>query len=104
MNESIQPTEGEWKYYDWGVDDNGERDSYIVSERGYAVVRCPRYQTREQWQADAKLIVQSKRMASLLNDILDCHSYGEIHLTPKLLERLETTLRNAGMLESKHVE
>jgi len=75
MNEAaLEPTEGEWKYYDCGLDENGERDAFIVSERGYSVARCPRYQTKEQWEADAKLIVQSKKMASLLNTIAHYHA------------------------------
>lgn len=102
MNEpALQPTEGEWNFYDCGVDDKGERDAGIVSTRGYAVVRCPRYQTREQWKADAKLIIQSKNMASLLLECVQGDYYVNIEQVRERLLKMKTVLKEAGVYEGE---
>ena len=48
------------KWY-WRTDDDGKPDCGILYERfpghAYAVARCPQYQTKEQWELDARRLV-----------------------------------------------
>lgn len=49
---------GPWLWY-WQLGDDGLPDCGIYYERGghaYAIARCPRYQLKDQWKADARLI------------------------------------------------
>ncbi len=56
-----------WTYY-WHVADNGETDCGVVNHRGYSVCRAPRYQKKDQWEADARLIVKAPEMYELLKE------------------------------------
>ena len=45
------PLWGKWEWY-WKENEAGEADCGILTESGggaYAIVRCPRYFTQEQW-------------------------------------------------------
>lgn len=48
-----------WKWY-WRTDENGHTDCGVFYEKregqAYSICRAPRYQTKEQWEADARLI------------------------------------------------
>lgn len=48
-----------WTWH-WREGDNGEADCGILHEErpgmAYSVCRCPRYVTKEQWEANAQLI------------------------------------------------
>jgi len=54
-------TPGKLHWY-WGHH-NGEADCGVFAEerRGHAmaVMRCPRYQTKEQWEADATFMIRA---------------------------------------------
>lgn len=56
-------TPGPWKWY-WKIDPiTKETDCGIFSESrigmAYSVARCPRYQNKERWEEDAKLIAMA---------------------------------------------
>ena len=60
----MEVSPGPWKWY-WRVDEEtGEADCGIYYEKfpghAYSVMRCPRYQSREQWEADAKFVCEMK--------------------------------------------
>lgn len=66
----MQPTEGKWHFF-WRHE-NGEADCGIFAEphpgHAIAVARCPRYEKREQWEANAALICAAPAMLALLKD------------------------------------
>jgi hypothetical protein len=52
---------GEWKW-DWNTNANDEADCGVYTEtiigHAYAIVRCPRYLTKEQWAQVASHICE----------------------------------------------
>lgn len=56
--------QGPWKWY-WRVED-GVPDCGVYSEMrigmAYAVARCPKLQSKEQWEADARLIAAAPEL------------------------------------------
>ncbi len=65
------PTPGPWQWH-WRFEDDIATGS-VFSEQwpgmAYAVAMCPRYQTQELWEADAKLIVAARDMLKALQEI-----------------------------------
>ena len=59
-------TDGKWKPY-WRLNEkDGETDCGIVSDNGWSVCRCPRYQTEQQWKADGALLASAKELYEAL--------------------------------------
>ena len=60
-------TPGPWYWY-WRQSD-GETDCGVYSEKhqghAYSVCRAPRYQTEDQWAADARLIAAAPELLNL---------------------------------------
>lgn len=58
-------TPGPWEYY-WRVDDENHADCGVYALRrpgqAYAVARCPKYQSKIQWNADASLIAAAPEL------------------------------------------
>ena len=66
-------TGGEWAPY-WRLNEAGnEADCGVVSNNGWAVCRCPRYQTREQWEADGSLLASAKELYEALDEAIRSH-------------------------------
>lgn len=65
-------TPGPWAW-DWRLDDNGETQCGVYHEKhpghAVAVARCPRYQTEEQWKADAPLIAAAAALYEALDGL-----------------------------------
>lgn len=76
MTEKITPTP--WQYY-WREDEayEGQADCGIFSEprkgQAYSIARCPRYQTKEKWEADASLICRAVNAHDELVAALKAH-------------------------------
>lgn len=64
----MKHTPGPWKWY-WRKED-GEANCGVFSEKNpgqaYAVARCPRYQKKEQWEVDARLIAAAPDLLAAL--------------------------------------
>ena len=55
-------TPGPWKWH-WRTNENGKPECGIFAEprdgHAYSVARCPQYQSRKKWEADAAFIVKA---------------------------------------------
>lgn len=72
-------TLGPWHWH-WRYEDGVANGSvYAMPREGhaYAVAMCPRYQTREQWEADAALIAAAPEMLAALKAVVEFYSYAE---------------------------
>ena len=69
MGAKLPHEPGPWQWY-WRKGENGEADCGVFHERApgqaWAVCRAPRYQTREQWEADGLLISAAPDLADAL--------------------------------------
>lgn len=71
MADQTGHTPGPWKYY-WREDENykGQADCGVYSEvrkgHAYSVCRAPRHQSKEQWEADARLIAAAPDLLAAL--------------------------------------
>lgn len=91
-----QATPGEWQWY-WreSAINAGETDCGVFAEErpgmAISVCRAPRYEKREQWEANAPLLCKSKDMAIVLRELLDSGSYptAVAEKAEKLLADLE---------------
>lgn len=81
-----------WKWY-WKVTEKGEADCGIFNEdrpgMAYSVARCPRYQTKEQWEKDAKLICTAPKMLRMLQRALDEGSYDNVEFWNEIKELIK---------------
>lgn len=69
-------TPGPWTWY-WRVEDEEANCGVFWEQRSgmaYAVARCPRYQTKEKWEADARLISAApdllEALKAVMNDLM----------------------------------
>lgn len=100
---------GPWEWY-WRKE-NKEADCGVFYMRrpghAYAIARCPRYEKREQWEANARLIVAAPTHHNLLRKFntvfrawMDCRDDAElVHLVsvslPDMLFDCDATLTKA---------
>lgn len=71
-------TPGPWEW-DWRYDEErAEADCGVFTVgrsislgHAYAVARCPRYQSRERWEADARLIAAAPDLLEALTEVMD---------------------------------
>lgn len=107
---NIQPTQGLWKWH-WRFE-NGEANGSVYAEpregHAYAVAICPRYQTKEQWEADAPVIAAAKEMlaalktaAEIFDDMMrhgvigECPNYGGYYTGPKAFDCIRNAIESA---------
>ena len=68
-----------WKWY-WKINDRLEADCGVFSEsitgQAVSVCRAPRYEKEEQWEANARLIVQAPGLLEACKEI-NKFFYGE---------------------------
>jgi hypothetical protein len=66
--EAAEPTRGDWKWHHRHGDHDipGTVFSELHPGHAYAVAVCPRYQTPEQWAADAPLLAAAKVLREAL--------------------------------------
>jgi hypothetical protein len=66
-------TPGPWEWY-WRVDEDLHADCGVFHEKyagqAYSVCRAPRYQSQEQWEADARLITAAPDLLDALENIV----------------------------------
>jgi len=68
-----QHTQGPWTWHNAKNDDGTHNGSVIYEKRpgmAYCVCKAPRYQTDDQWEADAALIAAAPDLLSALNEML----------------------------------
>jgi hypothetical protein len=66
-------TPSPWQWH-WRFEDGiatGSVFSELHEGHAYAVAICPRLQMKDQWEADARLIVAAPEMLSLLKELID---------------------------------
>ena len=64
----MKHTPGPWTYY-WRTNDDGETDCGVKNYEGVSVCRAPRFQSKEQWEYDARLITKAPEMYELLTEL-----------------------------------
>ena len=69
----VEHTPGPWKW-DWRAE-NGIAHCGVFSEpnvgQAYAIARCPRYEARIQWEANARLIAAAPELLDALRGMRD---------------------------------
>lgn len=91
-------TPGPWAWY-WKESLEGEAECGIFSQKrpgmAYSVARCPKYQNREQWEANARLIAAAPEMYKLLSDLIEPDVQADENVWPwqqdarALLDRID---------------
>lgn len=95
MSDAHTPTP--WKYY-WREED-GIADCGIFQEKraghAYSIARCPKYQSREQWEVNAAFIVRACNSHDKLVAALSSLLNGEGDWTAERIAECRAALKAA---------